>query len=241
MLLLTGCQKAALNPVDDNVFVDEQPKNQIVIAIDPGHGFDDIGAEGYINEIELIEKTSQYLYDLLLNDVNFKPILTRELPSYELVDRVSRSKIANKENASLFISIHGNSDETDRSNGFEIFAAPPGRNNHDESLKFAKLVAENMGSIGYRLRGETGVRYKYYILNKKKNTYSSEIQEESYNVITRSEYTLGVIENSNCPTVLIEQCFVNNKDDFEKFCNDGAYKNAANMYYQSILAYFNFS
>ena len=53
-----------------------------VIAIDPGHGGMDTGAQRLMDEVDICDKTAGYLYRMLENDENFTPMLTRDTDSF---------------------------------------------------------------------------------------------------------------------------------------------------------------
>lgn len=210
---------------------------RIVVAIDPGHGGTDVGAEGLENEADINERTAKYLYELLKENQRFKPVYTRKFKSdvkYSLADRIEK---ANRVKAQLLISIHGNSSSNKKGKGFECYASPPGRKNHEASMKFARLIAEKMGDAGHLLRGEDGVRFMYY-LETKKNGSTIDIRESSYTNTDRTELSIAMVENPNCPSVLVEQCFVNNPADYEKWGSEEGSEKSARIYYEAICGYF---
>lgn len=201
-----------------------------VIALDAGHGGDDVGAIGLIQEVELTETTVRHLEALLAADENFKPVLTRKLDKGTGVN--DRTRKAKRSGAHLLLSVHGNSDESPDSNGFECFPAPPGREYHEDSLHFAQLLAAEMGAAGSRLRGEGGVRYAYYDESGQK-TFA-----EISDVTEYEEKSFGVVENPDCPAVLVEQCFITNAADLAAFGGEEGCARAAACYYRAICAYF---
>lgn len=214
-----------------------EDSKRIIIAIDPGHGGLDVGAMGVVNEADMNEKTAKYLHALLKKDKRFKPIFTRKFKTdvkYTLAERI---KLSNKIKAKLLLSIHGNSSTNRSTKGFECYAVPPGRANHKDSVKFATIIAKKMGEAGHLLRGENGVRYMYYIETKGK-AIRSDIREFSYTNTTRNEPSIAVVENPDCPSVLVEQCFVNNLEDYEAWGNEAGAQKSAQVYYESICAYF---
>ncbi len=201
-----------------------------VIAIDPGHGGMDTGALAIAKEFMVIDTTAAYLYDMLEQDPDFIPVFTRTDTD---PDSKQRAAIANSAGASLLISLHANSDSHQSSKGFECFPAPPGKNNHTESLKFATLIASGMQNRGHKLRGEsaTGVKYAYYSGSKKIIVDSSDTKQ-------RSLPSFGILEKSRCPAVLVEQCFITNYRDVEKWATESGCKKAAEIYYTAIKDYF---
>ncbi len=207
------------------------PSPPYVIAIDPGHGGMDTGAQAIVEEYQVIDTTADYLYDLLAQDWNFVPVLTRTDTD---PDSGERSQIANSSDARLLISIHANSDFHQSSKGFECFPTPPGRTYHNQSLQIAQLVVENMRKAGHTIRGDeqkTGIKYAYYYGNEKKIVDSSDTK-------VRSRKSFGILEKTNCPRLLVEQCFITNYSDVENWATDRGCKKAADIYYKAIKQYF---
>lgn len=214
-----------------------QDSQRIRIAIDPGHGGLDVGAIGIVNEAEINERTAKALFELLDADSRFKPIYTRKFKSdvkYSLADRI---ELANRKKAKILLSIHANSNESKRTRGFECYASPPGRKNHEESVRLAGIIAQKMGEAGHVLRGENGVRFMYYVKTKD-NKERLEIKESSYTNVDRTDAGMAMVENPDCPSVLVEQCFVTNKEDYDAWGSEEGSIRAAKVYYDSVCDYF---
>lgn len=199
------------------------------VAIDPGHGGYDNGTEGIIDEVLLCDGTSQKLYDLLLADPSFRPVLTRAVG--EDPSNSQRAKVITENMASLVICIHGNSDGSRQSHGFECFPTPPGRPYHEEAMRFAACLTGEMEKAGHRLRGENGIRFAYYSGSAKKMVESSDTR-------VRRQKSFGILEKSPCPAVLVEQCFLTNYDDTKNWAGEEGYAKAAKAYYLAICDYF---
>jgi len=199
------------------------------IALDAGHGGVDIGAEGIINEVELTERTAAELETLLKEDGRFRIILSRD--TGEGVSITQRNAKFQKKHPDLMLSIHGNANDDQTANGFECYPSPPGYENHEESLVFAKLLAEEMQTVGARLRGTEGVRFGYYDPSGEKVLVDSS-DTEVYDLDT-----FGMLKNMDCPAVLVEQCFITNGADVEAFGTEEGCKKAAAAYYRAICRY----
>ena len=202
-----------------------------VIAIDPGHGGTDTGALAIAKEYQVIDKTTAFLYQLLENDPDFVPVLTRTDSDPE---SGPRARTANDSGAVLLISIHANSDSHQSSKGFECFPTPPGRPHHRQSLKFAQLIVQQMADAGHTIRGgeeKTGIKYAYYYGKQKKIVDSTDTQ-------VRSRQSFGILEKTNCPRVLVEQCFLTNYNDVANWATDDGCEKAATLYYNAIKQYF---
>lgn len=203
------------------------------IGIDAGHGGEDTGAIGYIQETELTEKTADLLEELLKKDGRFKIVRSRK--NGENVNITDRKKLFLKEEVDLVLSIHGNSDPTGTARGFECYPSPPGRENHAISYHFAVCIAEEMAAIGNHLRGENGVRYAYYVTDE--SGYAQKVIKEKSDTMVYAQPSFGMVEDINVPAVLAEQCFVTNQEDAIEFGSDKGCQNAAEAYYKAICKY----
>ena len=199
------------------------------IALDAGHGGVDIGAEGIINEVELTERTAAELEALLQEDGRFRIILSRK--EGEGVSITDRNAKFQKKHPDLMLSIHGNANDDKSANGFECYPSPPGYDNHEESLAFAQLLAEEMKTVGAKLRGTEGVRFGYY------NSSGEKVLVDSSDTEVYDFDTFGMLKKMDCPAVLVEQCFITNAADVEKFGTEEGCKKAAAAYYRAICRY----
>ena len=209
-------------------------KHGYVIAIDAGHGGSDPGAVGIIKETELTEGTIKYLEEYLRNDENYTPVLCRQYGQTTSIQQ--RNQTAAKAKADLLLSVHANSAADANASGFECYPAPPGRGNHDTSVRFAGLLTEEMYSIGSTIRGSNGIRYAYYIPDSNGKSQKKLIDSSDDTVYNYSSF--GMVENKNCPAVLAEQCFITNADDVAFLGTDNGYRLAAKAYYKAICRYF---
>ena len=202
-----------------------------VIAVDSGHGGMDTGAQAIVEEYRVIDATAAFLYELLSEDGNFIPVYTRTDTDPSSSERAAT---ANSAGADLLVSIHANSDSSPSSHGFECCPTPPGRIHHTDSLRLATIIAREMKTAGHTLRGgeeKTGVKYAYYYGNNKKIV-------DSTDTTVRSRQSFGILEKTNCPAVLVEQCFVTNHRDVTAWASEEGCQKAARVYYSAIKQYF---
>ena len=202
------------------------------VAVDAGHGGNDPGARGVLEEKALTSATAEELLRWLEQDPNYTPLRIRE--SFDVTATpAERAAEAVKLHPQLLLSIHGNSAANgSAASGFECYPVVPGRAWHDESVYFAGLLAEGMQQAGAALRGYGGVRYIYYLENDQK-----QIVEIAHTEV-RAERSFTILEDSGCPAVLAEQCFVTNPSDVERFGSEEGCKKAARIYYEAICNYF---
>lgn len=202
------------------------------VAIDAGHGGSDPGARGVIEEKEMTAATARELWYWLEQDPNYIPLKTRETAE-DTATPIQRAEAASAQEPQLFLSIHGNSaPDGAQASGFECYPTVPGRTWHTESLYFARLLANGMQTLGASLRGYGGVRYLYYLENDQKQLV------EITHAEVRAERSFTVLEDIDCPSVLVEQCFVTNVEDVERFGSEQGCKEVARVYYEAICSYF---
>ena len=133
----------------------------------------------------------------------------------------------------LLLSIHLNSDASAATNGLECYAAPPALAANAESVRFGRLVtAAFRDQLGLTLRGWDGVRYLYFDAN------NTRVVAESSDTTVRSDPTFTVLEDCGCPAVLVEEGFITNASDRAALCTDSACEQAAELYYQCIIDFF---
>lgn len=202
------------------------------VAIDAGHGGNDPGARGVVEEKDMTAATASVLLAWLEQDPNYIPLRTRDAFD-QTATPAERAAAANAQAPQLLLSIHGNSAANGSSAaGFECYPSVPGRTWHAESYYFAQKLAEGMQNAGAHLRGRGGIRYIYYLENDQKQLV------ESTHTEVRAERSFTLLEDVNCPAVLAEQCFVTNADDVERFGSEQGCKRTARIYYEAICAYF---
>ncbi len=233
-------QPAAL-PADTPAAATSQPaaQGQYVVAIDPGHGGinPNIGAWDYgseadgLRESDITLRTAQLLYDKLAADNRFAPMLTADGSTY--LKPSERAAAAKAAGADLLLSIHLNSDTSTATNGLECYAAPPALAANAESVRFGRLVTTAFrDQLGLTLRGWDGVRYLYFDAN------NARVVAESSDATVRSDPTFTVLEECGCPAVLVEEGFITNPADREAVCTDSSCEQAAEVYYQCIVEFF---
>lgn len=221
LILLAAAAVIAVRPLLDT-------RHRVVL--DPGHGGADGGASGVVQEAEMTEQTAFLLAELLQEDGRFRVWVTRDRG--DGASLAERCRMAVLHRAELMLSVHGNSAEDASASGFECYPAPPGREHHEESLRFAELLAERMKEAGAGLRGTEGIRYAYYLSDGTKQLVDGSDDR------IREEESFAVVEHAGCPSVLAEQCFVTNPEDVRQFGSEEGCARTAKQYYLAILDFF---
>lgn len=123
------------------------------IVLDPGHGGDDPGAEGYAIEKEMTLDIAKRLARMLRQRLDAEVVLTRDGDA--TLPLKARTARANSEDADLFVSIHANANPTGRLRGIETYYLD---NSTDHAtLRLAKL--ENGLDLLRPQNGEASLRY----------------------------------------------------------------------------------
>jgi len=204
-----------------------------VIVIDPGHGGRDSGAPGLISRekdinLALALKTAKYIRE---NIKDVTVVLTRNDDS--TVDLYERPKIANRNNADLFISIHTNSTSGSKSAiGAEtwIMGLASGEENLEVAMKENEVIyLEDDFSTNYQGFDPKSPE-SYIIFTLTQNVYQEQSLNLAWKVQTQFAEKVNrkdrgvkqagflVLYKTAMPSILIETGFISNPDE-EKYLN----------------------
>ncbi len=203
-----------------------------VIVIDPGHGGRDSGALGkYSKEKEInlaiALKTGYYLEN---NLENVTVIYTRKDDS--TVDLIERPKIANKNNADLFISIHANWANSKNVRGAETFVMGHTKDQanlevamkenevilleEDYTTKYAGFDPKSPESyIMFSLMQNVYLEQSTKLAAKIQNQFNIRVNRKDRGV---KQAGFWVLFNTTMPSVLIETGFITNPEE-ENYLN----------------------
>jgi N-acetylmuramoyl-L-alanine amidase len=204
-----------------------------VIVIDPGHGGRDSGAPGLISKekdinLDIALKTAKYIRE---NIKDVSVVLTRDDDS--TVDLYERPKIANRNNADLFISIHTNSTEGSKSViGAEtwIMGLASSEENLEVAMKENEVIyLEDDYSTNYQgFDPKSPESYIIFTLTqdvyqKQSTDLASRIQTQLTERVGRKDRGVKqagflVLYRTSMPSVLVESGFITNPTE-EKYLN----------------------
>jgi N-acetylmuramoyl-L-alanine amidase len=219
-----------------------------IVVIDPGHGGDDLGAEGPDN---LLEKNLTLTLALLLkNSLEKEPglrvILTRNCDKE--LDLDERARIANARNADLFLSLHANAAEYVHASGFETFFLSLEATD-EAARKLAWL--ENQG-LESRARPDSNSNDLELILGDMAQTehlkdsefFAAMIQENLARVMKSEnrgvkQAPFRVLMQANMPAVLVEVGFLSNQEEARNITRPANQKKIAQALADSIIEYRN--
>jgi N-acetylmuramoyl-L-alanine amidase len=203
-----------------------------VIVIDPGHGGRDSGAPGLISKekninLDIALKTAKYIRE---NIKDVSVVLTRDDDS--TVDLYERPKIANRNNADLFISIHANGVKAKSVMGAETYIM--GLAVNEENLEVAMkenevIYLEDDYSTNYQgFDPKSPESYIIFTLTqdvyqKQSTDLASRIQTQLTERVGRKDRGVKqagflVLYRTSMPSVLVETGFITNPTE-EKYLN----------------------
>ncbi len=176
---------------------------EVIIVLDPGHGGRDPGTispyqeDFYEKDVTLdIAKRVQ----AILVENGIQVVMTREgderLVDSQKEDLAARAEVANKSNASFFVSIHVNAYDLKFKgaasvNGMEVYYMDkPDMYENFTPKQLANLIADNICA-------SSGIKLNFI----KDNNYS-------------------VLRNTTMPAVLIETAYITNKEDYQRLTTD---------------------
>lgn len=126
------------------------------IVIDAGHGGKDPGANsphGFYEKTVNLDVALQIAG--ILRERGFKIIMTRSDDTF--IELEERANIANRSNASLFISIHADSCATSGTNGFTLYVA---RQAGSQARNLAEAIDKQMTQTSIKSHGTREADYK---------------------------------------------------------------------------------
>lgn len=189
----------------------------MTICLDPGHGGSDSGTNAFgAKESDLTLKIAQYCKEELSKyDVNV--VMTRttdtRLSEEAALDLKNRVEVAKKAGASYFISIHINSAANNAAKGAEVYYPNTSGNKNLSSngQNLAKAIQKQLTALGLYDRG---IKIRNYTDGTTSSNPNSSDQDY-YGVIRYAK-------QANITGLIVEHCFINNKDEFDKYLGSNA-------------------
>ncbi|MFA7616110.1 MAG: N-acetylmuramoyl-L-alanine amidase [Weeksellaceae bacterium] len=226
-----------------------QKKADFVIVIDAGHGGKDIGARGVVENEKDITLDVALKFGQLI-EKNYKDvqvIYTRKNDVF--LELWERARIANKNHANLFVSIHCNSAANKSAYGSETFVM--GLRRMEENMEVSKR--EN----SVILLEDNQERYQKFDPNDEEAVIAFEImhsayldQSIKYASLVENEFTRGgrssrgvkqnifhVLRENASPAVLVELGFISNNDEGTYLSSEKGKQERAESLFQAFKKY----
>ena len=215
------------------------------IIIDAGHGGKDPGAVGYrgTKEKDIALDVAKRLERKISQNMDVKVVMTRD---EDIFLRLSeRTKIANENNGSLFISIHTNAAEDRRASGFETFLI--GQNKNEAAVRVAareNAVLELEGSTGKKLTDEDLIKatIAQSAFASKSEFFASLVQKEIKKRVQSKDRGVKqagfyVLMGASMPNVLVELGFISNPSEEKKLRSPQYRDQLATAIYRAVEQY----
>jgi len=229
----------------------EFPIRKKVILVDAGHGGEDSGAIGKnkSREKDVNLAIAKKLVTTINKNPDLKAVLTRTGDYY--VPLTKRITIAQREKATMFISIHADSVESTSAKGASIYTLSEKGNNS----KLAKQLEQSQNSVDQFGGVETVIDSDQFLKNmltdfsrKDRDTQSQQLANEILNQLNKigpvhkkepQTANFVVLKTPAIPSVLVETAFISNPTQEKRLTNSKQQQKIANSIYQGIINYYN--
>ncbi len=199
--------------------------NQIdtpLIVVDAGHGGKDHGAKSVtgIKEKDVNIKIAKHVKSILVNRYKYRVVMTRKDDTF--ISLKDRSKISNKRNADLFVSIHANAAKRKSAHGIETYFL--GTSHNKQALETA--ARENRGLVNSVKDDRVQQILASLITTTKINDSSrlaSRVQDNLYRSSKKvnpnlknlgvKEGPFYVLHGADMPSILVEVGFLTNRKE----------------------------
>ena len=229
---------------------DQTLSNRKIILVDAGHGGEDSGAIGKNKSQE--KNVNLAIAKKLVTTINKNPelkgILTRNGDYY--IPLTKRITIAQKEKATMFISIHADSVESSSAKGASIYLLSEKGNNS----KLAKQLEQSQNSVDQFGGVETVIDNDKFLKNilsdfsrKDREIQSFELAKEILSQLAKigpihksipQKANFVVLKSPAIPSILVETAFISNPTQEKRLTNNKQQKKIANSIYQGIVNYY---
>ena len=207
------------------------------VVLDPGHGGKDPGAmRGNYVEKKIVLDVALKVGELLKLDKDIKVIFTRKTDVF--VEVAERTKIANREKADVFVSIHVNAAKNTAAYGAETYIM--GISKNEANLDVAKrenaviTLEDNYEKhyegydpnrpeslIGLTLMQEQFIKQSIDLASKIQVRFKDDVVRNDRGV---RQGPFWVLHSALMPSILVELGFISNKEEGE-YLNSEAGKN----------------
>lgn len=226
---------------------------QVIVAIDAGHGGQDPGATGQrgLHEKNVTIAIARKLKALMDRDPMFKPVLTRTGDYF--ISVMGRSDVARKENANLLVSIHADAAPSHSATGASVWVLSNRRANSEMAnwLEQKEKQSELLGGAGDLL---ANTQADPYLSQAVLDLQFGHSQRVGYDVAVKvlqqlrgitplhkrlpEHASLGVLRSPDIPSLLVETGFISNLAE-ERLLGSSAYQEKiAQSIYKGLRNYF---
>ena len=235
-------------PIQKNIKLNKlRLEKKIIVFIDPGHGGKDPGAIGSIGTLEkdLTLKFSLLLANELNENNQINAILSRSGDYY--LSLKERIKLAKKNKADIFVSIHADSSKNKNASGISVFSL-----SDRASDKEAQILANRENNADNILGAQKKIRDPFVygslikMFQREAMNDSSYLAKKIISNLTKTKLAINrghrfagfaVLKSYEIPSVLIEIGFLSNLKEEKKMLNKSYLDNLSKALANSIKNY----
>lgn len=205
-------------------------QRDIVIAIDAGHGGDDPGAIGRHGtyEKDVVMAIAKRLEKLVKRERGMRPVMVRTGDYF--VGLKKRVKLARREQADIFISIHADAYRNSKAKGTSVFVVSD-RGASSEAARFLAAKENESDMIGGVIEGIEDDLLKSVLVDMVKNSTMDTSHQVANHVLgnlkkvahlhkkTVEQAGFRVLKAPDIPSILVETAFISNPAEERKLRN----------------------
>ncbi|WP_189402944.1 N-acetylmuramoyl-L-alanine amidase [Arenicella chitinivorans] len=236
-------------PTLEPVVLEAQPNQQLVVAIDAGHGGEDPGAIGHrgAREKHVTLEIAKRLKKAIDDDPRMQAVLIRTGDYY--IDLHRRRQNARAKGADLFVSIHADAFHKKSANGLSVFALS--QSGATSAMAGALAAKENASDLigGVSLANKDQVLAQVLVDLSMTNTISESVnfggrvlQELSKVGRLHSKRVeqagFAVLKSPDMPSILVETGFITNPGEERKLRTARYQQQIADAIHTAIAKYY---
>ncbi|WP_245725917.1 N-acetylmuramoyl-L-alanine amidase [Marinobacter mobilis] len=252
-LLGSGAGTRTSEPVQPTLSDNGSGRRDIIVVVDAGHGGEDPGAIGPsgTREKDVVLRLARALAEKIESQPGYTARLTRDGDYY--VDLRSRTLLARRHNADLFVSVHADAFRTSQPRGASVFALSQ-RGATSETARWLARSENRSDLIG----GSGGVS-----LDGKDDTLAGVLLDLSMTASINASIGVGdyvlrnleqvtrlhksgveqaafvVLKSPDIPSILVEAGFISNPQEERNLGSANYRERLANAVFKGVEDYFN--
>jgi len=246
---LYGANNGRLKKPEVVKTVNKNGLRDIIIAIDAGHGGEDVGAIGArgTHEKDVSMAIARRLKALIQAAPGMRPVMTRDGDYYVALRK--RMKIARQRKADLFISIHADAFQDPRVRGASVYTL----SNRGASSEAARWLAKSenaadlVGGVTLDDKDDLLASVLLDLSQTATRQVSSEAADKVYLQLKKLGKVHGkrvqqagfvVLKSPDIPSILVETSFISNPNEERKLNDPRHQKRLAKAILSGVRSYF---
>lgn len=215
------------------------------IVIDPGHGGQDVGAPGFekgVFEKDVVLAIGKKLSEKIQKDLGIEVIMTRSDDTFITLEE--RTRIANKQKADLFISIHTNATLNKQAYGIETYFLNLARDKDSVAVAARENATSEKNISDLQSILDSLMRNTKITESSKLATYVQDSlvkgMSKSYEQIHNKgvkQAPFYVLLGARMPAILIETSFISNERECQRLTDSDYQDKLCDSIVDGIRAY----